>query len=171
MARFYSGKGDEGKTSLIGGKRVNKSDLRVEVNGTLDEASAATGVLRSFLDNPILDEVLLQIQKDISLMMAEVASFTQEESYRIYISSDHVIWLEEQLENFGSGIEMPREFIFPGEKQTPAFANLTRTIVRRAERRIVELAEIMPFTNDNIRNYLNRLSSLFYVLMIYLAEN
>ena len=171
MARFYSGKGDEGKTSLIGGKRVNKSDLRVEVNGTLDEASAAIGVLRSFLNIPILDGVLLQIQRDISLMMAEVASFTQEESYRVYIHSDHVKWLEKQLENFGSEIEMPREFVFPGEKQTQTFANLARTIVRRAERRIVELDEIMPFTNDNIRNYLNRLSSLFYVLMLYLAEN
>ena len=103
--------------------------------------------------------------------MAEVASFTQEESHRVYIHSDHVKWLEKQLENFGSEIEMPREFVFPGEKQTQTFANLARTIVRRAERRIVELDEIMPFTNDNIRNYLNRLSSLFYVLMLYLAEN
>ena len=171
MARFYSGKGDEGKTSLIGGERVYKSDLRIEINGTLDEASAVVGVLRSFITNQPVDDVLQQIQKDISFMMAEVASFSEEKAYQVYIQVEHVKWLEQQIKDFGDLIEMPKEFIFPGENQPQTFANLARTIVRRAERRFVELNKNLPFPNVNIQNYLNRLSSLFYVLMIYLAKN
>lgn len=165
---YYSRRGDDGTTGWLGKGRLKKSDLRIETVGTLDEASAALGLARANSHDPRVAALLLDVQRDLYQLMAEVsAEPAQAERYRF--DTSRVKWLEAQIDALAQDFPLPREFIVPGDSPASAATALARAIVRRAERRVVELYNAAGTTNAALQQYLNRLSSLLFVLE--LAEN
>jgi len=167
MSQFYTGRGDDGTTGLLGEGRVHKNDAQIELLGTLDETSAALGLARATCHAERITKLILQIQRHLYLMMAEVAA-TPENADRFHnIDADKVAWLEGIIETFGKLVRMPKEFLVPGDSQGEAALALSRTIIRRAERRAVELFREGKLTNSNIQIYLNRASSLIFLFEIF----
>jgi cob(I)alamin adenosyltransferase len=164
---FYTGSGDDGFTGLLGEGRVPKYDSRPDAYGTLDEASSALGLARALAPSPDLKEVVVSIQRDLYHMMAEVAATPdQAEKFR-RIDQARIDWLEEQIADFEDKVEMPKEFVLPGDTVPGAAFDLARTVVRRAERLVARLVHEDQLENDRLLVYLNRLSSLCFVLALY----
>ncbi len=160
---FYTRKGDDGKTGLLGEGRVAKHHARIETLGTLDESSAALGVARASARDPRCGPLLLEAQRDLYRLMAEVAA-PPENANQFHFDAKRIQWLETQTDALSKTIEMPSEFILPGDTASGAALSLARAVVRRAERRVVELFDTGEITNPALQQYLNRLSSLLFVL-------
>ena len=161
---FYTSKGDDGTTNLLGEGRVAKYHARIEAVGTLDESTAALGLARAQCADPHSATILLQAQRDLYRLMAEVAATPENAEQFRFIDSARIAWLEAQTDALSKLVEMPREFILPGDSLAGAALSLARTIIRRAERRVVELFDAGEITNPDLQRYLNRLSSLCFVL-------
>jgi cob(I)alamin adenosyltransferase len=161
---FYTAKGDDGTTGLLGEGRVPKYHVRMEAVGALDEASAALGLARAQCSGPQTAPILLQAQRDLYKLMAEVAA-TPENAQRFhFIDEARVNWLEKQTDELSTIVEMPKEFILPGDTLGGATLSMARAIVRRAERCVVNLFDDEVVVNPDLQRYLNRLSSLCFVL-------
>lgn len=160
---FYTGKGDDGTTGLLGKGRVPKNDARIEAIGTLDESSAALGLARAAVQDARCAPLLLAAQRDLYRLMAEVAA-TPENAAQFHFEPERVRWLEQTIDELGRSVEMPGEFIVPGDSAGGAALSLARAVVRRAERRLVELFDAEQTVNAALQQYLNRLSSLLFVL-------
>ena len=167
MPPFYTRRGDDGTTGLLGEGRVKKFDPRMEALGSLDEASAALGLSRSLLTIPQLVEITKQVQRDLYKIMAEVAAEPKQAEKFRSLDGSQVNWLEEQTDAISAQITLPKEFILPGDTNAAGALSLARTIVRRAERRVVELSDSGLIQNDHLLAYINRLSSLLFVMEIY----
>ncbi len=167
MAEHKKHKGDDGTTSVLGGKRLPKFHPRIETLGALDEASAALGLARALSVSPETKSALTQVQRDLYTIMAEVATDLQHKMPSSPITSSRVDWLEKQTDAI-SALEPPvSEFILPGDSIAGGALSLARTIVRRAERRLAELASTGEISNPNIMIYLNRLSTLCFSLELH----
>ena len=166
MSDFYTRTGDDGTSGLLGSGRVPKDHPRLEAIGTIDEANAAFGVARAICSEPHIQEIILTIQRDLYNMMAEVAATPENAPLFHAIDSGRTSWLEDEIDHIGSQIEMPKEFIVPGDTQTGAAFDLARVIVRRAERGVAQLWHADEIKNPEILRYLNRLSSLCFMLEI-----
>jgi cob(I)alamin adenosyltransferase len=164
MPNFFSGDGDDGYTGLLGEGRVPKYHARPQAYGDLDEASAALGLARSMVVSEETAQVLRILQTDLYHIMAELAAPLEHAARFRQMDHKRVKWLEAQLEVFGGKIEMPKEFVMAGDSLPGAALDLARTIVRRAERRVVELQHTGQIENESILPYLNRLSSLCFLL-------
>lgn len=160
---FYTSKGDDGTTGLLGEGRVSKHHPRIEALGALDESTAALGVARAGVRDPRSAAILLEAQKDLYRLMAEVAA-APEQAASFHFESERVGWVEQQTDGLSSTVEMPKEFILPGDSPAGAALSLARAIVRRAERRVVDLFDRKEIVNPDLQRYLNRLSSLLFVL-------
>lgn len=164
MTRIYTQTGDEGNTGLLGSERVPKFDLRIEALGTLDEATAALGVARASANVPQIPPLIMEIQRDLYKLMAEVGATPENAAKFRTIDKSRVEWLEAQIDRISAAVEIPNEFILPGEMASSAAMSLARTIIRRAERRVVELQHHGMLENLTLLAYLNRLSSLCFAL-------
>jgi cob(I)alamin adenosyltransferase len=164
MTPFFTGKGDDGTTGLLGEGRVSKHHPQIEAIGAVDEATAALGMARSICRSDFTRSVLLAVQRDLYGLMAEAASTLDNAQKFRSIDDSRVAWLENQVEEASRMVDIPREFIVPGDSPTGAIVSLARTIVRRAERRVSELLDAGLVQNDSMLPYLNRLSSLCFVL-------
>ena len=160
---FYTRKGDDGTTGLLGKGRVAKYHARIEALGTLDESSAALGVARASTHDPRCGPLLLESQRDLYRLMAEVAALP-ENAGKFHFDPQRVKWLEKETDALSRTLEMPKDFIIPGDTASGAALSLARAVVRRAERRVVELFDAKEITNPALQQYLNRLSSLLFVL-------
>lgn len=164
-SQFYTRRGDDGYTGLLGPERVPKYDLRPEAYGTVDEAQAAIGLARAIGCTASADQVLLSIQRDLYALMAELAAAGDDDSPLAgSITDAHVGQLEQWIAQFEARVEMPKEFVVPGDSQSGAALHLARTVVRRAERLSVRLMHEGFLGNLRVIHYLNRLSSLLFVL-------
>ncbi len=159
------GRGDAGLTDLLGGERVPKHDRRVEAYGELDEASSALGLARALSPSAPVAASLLGLQRDFFVIMSELAAT---ESYRgklaRRIGSAEVARLDQELAAAQERAPLPRAFILPGACPQSAAIDLARAIVRRAERRVSELAGSGAVANEAIMRYLNRASTLLFAL-------
>jgi cob(I)alamin adenosyltransferase len=164
MNRYFSRTGDDGYTGVLGEGRLPKSHPRLEAIGTIDEASAALGLARAVCQFPHSAELLLEVQRDLYNLMAEVAALPENALRFRVINADRVTWLEQQIDLISSSVELPREFTISGNTLADAALDLARTIVRRAERRLAELLHEGEIENTDLLRYINRLSSLCYVL-------
>lgn len=162
--KFYTTKGDDGTTGLLGKGRVSKHHARIEAIGSLDEATAAMGLARAQCLDARAAPIILEAQRDLYKLMAEVAATPENEEKFRSIDAARVTWLEEQTDALSEIVQMPKEFILPGDSPASAALSLARTIVRRAERRVVELHDAGEVANLELQRYLNRLSSLCFVL-------
>jgi len=169
MSPFYTRTGDEGNTGLLGEGRVPKFDERIETLGAIDEATAAIGLARASAQAPKTAPLLLEVQRDLYKLMAEVSATPENAAKFRAIDESRIQWLEEQTDSLEKSTEMPREFILPGDVPASAALALARTIVRRAERRTVALFHAGKLENQHLLAYLNRLSSLIF--MLELVEN
>jgi cob(I)alamin adenosyltransferase len=160
--RFYTGLGDDGTTDLLG-TRVAKDDPRIDALGSLDEATSAIGLARSIVVDGRVGEDLVAVQRDLYRIMAALA-FTPElrpESY--VLAQDRVDWLGAETDALAASVDLPREFILPGESTPGAALDVARTVTRRGEREVVALARAGHEVNPTILAYLNRLSSLLFI--------
>ena len=175
-----TGRGDDGSTGLLyGGERIAKNDDRVEAYGTIDEAVAILGVARADLrlkaDYGVqppqiarLGELLLRIQRELFVAAAEIATnpeaWDRLEDGRTRVSESMVVGLETTLAELEAAIEMPREFVVPGETRLSATLEVARTVMRRAERRVLTLRDRELIPGPWLLPYLNRLADLLWVL-------
>lgn len=164
MTSFYTRTGDEGYTGLLGEGRVPKNHARIEALGDIDEATAALGLARATCRAPQIAPALLTAQRDLYGLMAEVAATPENAEKFRSIGPARVAWLEEQTDSLSNAITLPREFIIPGDTPGGAALSLARTIIRRAERRVADLLLEKAIENGELLRYLNRLSSLAFVL-------
>src|ERR1700690_4016833 len=167
---FYTRKGDDGTTGILGQGRVPKYHARIETLGTLDESNAALGLARSTVSDSRSAPLLLEAQRDLYHMMAEVAA-DPENANQFRFDGRRVQWIEAQTDSLSRTIEMPNEFILPGDSIGGASLSLARAVVRRAERRVAELFDAGEITNPPLQQYLNRLSSLLFVLELIENRN
>ena len=169
--KTFNKKGDAGNTSLLFGEGVPKSDLRCEAYGTIDEAVSFLGIARNFATKNKVRETILKIQKELFTLNAEIA--TKSEDYERLISNFKTVTdkmaseLEEIIDEIEAEREMPKSFIIPGSNLGSASLDVSRAIVRRAERKIVALKEKGEIKNDAILQYLNRLADLLFALARY----
>ncbi len=164
MTRFYTKKGDDGYTSLLGKGRAPKYDRRIEAVGALDEANAAIGLARALSLAPATRSILLVVQRDLYHLMSEVAATPEEAARFRQITAERVSWLEAQIDSISQIVAIPNEFIIPGDSEAGAAMDLARTVVRRAERHITRLVSTKKLANREILRYINRLSSLCFAL-------
>jgi cob(I)alamin adenosyltransferase len=170
MPPFYTRTGDDGFTSLLGEGRVPKYSTRTWTIGAVDEATAAIGVARAFSTLPTIQETLLTIQRDLYGLMAEVAATPENAARFRSLDAARVAWLEGEVDRLADQVTMPREFILPGDTQAGAFASVARAVVRRAERQVAEMLHAGEIENVELLRYLNRLSSLLFVVELMEAK-
>jgi cob(I)alamin adenosyltransferase len=164
MNRFYTQKGDDGFTGLLGEGRIPKYHPRIEAVGCLDEATAALGIARAACLDSHSSLLILSIQRDLYRLMAEISATPENSSRFRMINAANVDWLEEQTDQIGRIVPFPKDFILPGDSTAGAALSLARTVVRRAERRVAELLHSGLIENKELLRYLNRLSSLCFAL-------
>jgi cob(I)alamin adenosyltransferase len=164
--KIYTKTGDKGETSLFGGKRVWKDDLRIQAYGTVDELNAILGVAITELAATELKDVIAGIQNDLFTVGSDLASPLEKENKNFVIpriDSLFVTRLELLIDKFDSQLPLLKNFILPGGLKGSAILHHARTVCRRAEREVVALSRIERI-NDQIEVYLNRLSDLLFVL-------
>lgn len=167
MPHYFTGSGDDGTTGLLGEGRVPKHHPQPEAYGAVEEASAALGLARAAAGDPETAAVILEIQRDLYHLMAELAATPSEAPRFRRIDASRVGWLEGRIESIGARVEMPKEFIIPGDTGPGAALDLARTVVRRAERRVSRLHQEGSLENPHLLRYLNRLSSLCFLLELW----
>lgn len=166
--KIYTRDGDDGTTGLYFGGRTSKSAEPIEVNGAVDEAQSSLGWARS-LSEPAsrLHELLITLERDLWVLMAEVATLPVNRrkltAGKSLVTSAMVERLETEIDSLSSEIEMPKEFVVPGENQLSAALDVARTVIRRAER----IAVSYPLEGSFVVAYLNRLSDLAWTMARY----
>jgi cob(I)alamin adenosyltransferase len=161
--RIYTARGDQGTTDLLG-ERVGKDDPRIELLGALDETTSAIGLGRSLAAFDGANEMLVTTQRDLYQIMAELAFIDEVRPDSLRLRAERVDWLEASIEQIQAQVELPRAFVVPGDTTAGATLDVARTVARRAERLAVALAHAETIGNPEILRYLNRLSSLLFIL-------
>jgi cob(I)alamin adenosyltransferase len=157
----FSKKGDTGETSLLGGQRVPKFDPRPEAYGTLDEASSVLGVARGMTGNGKIKDIILQVQKDLLVMGAEMSTLPEDMGKLTQrIGAADVDRVEDLIDRLQEEVPFPHEFIYPGKNAISAQIDVGRTVIRRAERRAADLKQKGLLNNAEIHKYLNRLADI-----------
>ena len=155
--------GDKGETSLLGGERIRKNDVRIEAYGTVDELNAALGVALAYVEGAAIKEVLTQVQHDLFTVGAEIAAMTSKQLTMEIprIMPEHLEFIDTALVTTENLLPTQRAFILPNGTGGAAHLHLARTICRRAERRVVACTEFN--LNPEIIKYLNRLGDLLFL--------
>ena len=162
---IYTKTGDKGSTSLFDSVRVSKDDLRVESYGTIDELNSSLGLAKNFVEDDDIYNLIRGVQRKLFDVGAELA--TKDKSKRpVSIIEEDIKFLEENIDKYMEKIKKPDHFIIPGSSKAAGFLHVSRTVCRRAERRIISLSK-----SDNVSEllikYVNRLSDFIYTLARY----
>lgn len=169
LNKIYTKTGDDGTTALGSGERRLKYDLRVAAYGTVDETNACLGLARLHTQDAHkeLDGALMRIQNDLFDLGADLATPETGEKLEyepLRIVESQIERIENDIDQFNSKLEPLRSFILPGGSQAAAALHLVRTVARRAERMIVELAEKPgEHVNADTIKYMNRVSDFMFV--------
>ena len=171
LNRIYTRTGDDGSTALGSGERRPKYDLRVAAYGTVDETNAAIGIARLHLSGePDVDVILVRVQNDLFDLGADLAvpENLEKSRERLRVADSQVERLEADIDKLNAELTPLKSFVLPGGEPAAAHLHLARTICRRAERLVVELAanKNEPVGAPAVR-YLNRLSDLLFVAARY----
>ncbi len=160
---FYTREGDEGYTDLLGG-RVPKYDARPETYGTLDEATSNIGLARALATSERTKALLVDVQRDLYTMMAELAFTSEMRQGKFHTTAEQVARIEAETDALEADVPLPPHFILPGDSVAGAALDVARAVIRRAERLAVKLAHDGEVENEQVLAYLNRLSSLLFIL-------
>ncbi len=169
--KIYTKTGDQGQTSLFGGTRVPKHNIRIEAYGTVDELNAHLGMLRSLEIGECHQKRITEIQQELFQLGAELAVAPEKAILRngkerlqsTKIKAENIRNLESMIDDMTESLAPLRNFLLPGGHPTIAQCHIARTVCRRAERKATALYEERPF-NVNILRYLNRLSDYLFTL-------
>ena len=166
LNKIYTRTGDDGTTSLVGGGRVSKHARRPSAFGEVDELNSVLGLTRLHCQDSdhlqALDRQIARIQNDLFDLGADLAS-VDEITPALRITQEQVARLEHEIDAVNSNLKPLTSFILPGGKPLAAWLHLGRTVARRAERRMTELAVEEP-VNEAAMQYINRVSDLLFVL-------
>jgi cob(I)alamin adenosyltransferase len=165
--KIYTKHGDRGETSLFGGKRLSKDSLRIEAYGSVDELNSILGVVRSLKPHRELDSLLEQVQNELFVLGADLATPRTSSSKKVQrLQEQSVLQLEEHIDALDETLSPLRSFILPGGSPVAAKLHVARTVCRRAERLVVRLGKKEKIGGLPVK-YLNRLSDLLFVLARY----
>jgi cob(I)alamin adenosyltransferase len=165
MAKVTTGTGDDGYTGLLGAERVAKYAPIPELLGAVDEATSALGLGRALTGDAEIKGLLLQVQNDLYLLMAEVATPPEHQAaVGFHTPPEKVAWLEAQEEALKARVAIPNRFVVPGDTPDGAALDVARTVIRRAERLAARLWHEGTLTNPEIVRYLNRCSDFVFIL-------
>ena len=170
ITKVYTKRGDKGETDLLGGSAARKDSLKVESYGCIDETSSFIGLARYYTKNKVIKERLKEIQNKLLVLGGFLDSDDKgKEMMKDQIKEEDIKLLEEYIDEYNQKLPPLTHFILPGDDEVAAYFHVARTVVRRAERRIVSLAA-QEDLNPLIQKYVNRLSDLMFVLARYSEE-
>jgi cob(I)alamin adenosyltransferase len=172
LDKIYTRGGDQGETSLGNGARVPKSAPRVASYGDVDEANTIIGIVRLHTTGPA-DNVLARIQNDLFDVGADLCTPIEDAPKYppLRVTQNQVDWLEATIDGMNAELAPLTSFIMPGGSPAAAYLHQARTVVRRAERRLVDLLSLPDEPiNRLVLIYLNRLSDLLFVMSRYLND-
>lgn len=165
--KIYTKTGDTGDTSLLGGKRVPKSSLRIDTYGTVDELNAQIGVARALQPHAKVDEILEQLQNQLFILGSDLACPLQVSSLNaLRIQQDQVQSLENTIDLLDTHLDTLKSFVVPGGSIVSAQLHVARAVCRRAERLVDALGRQEEIGKLPLV-YLNRLADLLFVLARY----
>jgi cob(I)alamin adenosyltransferase len=162
--KIYTKTGDAGETALYGGARVSKADPRVDTYGMVDELNSVLGVVRTEPFDQELDALLGQVQSQLFNLGAELATAPNSKAALgvALVSEREVLALERAIDRAEEELPPLKTFVLPGGSRAAAYLHLARTVCRRAERKLVLLAQSEPIRPECVR-FLNRLSDALFV--------
>ena len=163
--KIYTRTGDDGTTSLVGGRRVSKTDIRLEAYGTVDELNAQLGLLAVHVFDAQDSASLRWLQNRLFSIGGALATDTDTTSLHdsCRISSDEIARIEQMIDTAGAGLPQQKAFILPGGCEGAAVCHVARTVCRRAERCILRLGKEHP-VDANLLIFINRLSDYLFVM-------
>ncbi len=169
--KIYTKSGDEGETGLLFGGRVPKNHPRCEAYGAIDEAVSAMGLARALCGDIRVVEVLLRVQREMFTVGAELATDREQyhhlqQKYSV-VTAEMVDDIEKLIDELQAEMEFPRAFIVPGASPGSGALDLARSLMRRAERRVVDLQRDGLLVSGEVLRYVNRVSDLLFVLARY----
>jgi cob(I)alamin adenosyltransferase len=156
--------GDKGETSLIGGKRVSKGELRVEAYGTIDELISSIGYARSICKDKEIAELAKSIQRELFAVSSAVATPGSDKKDPLDVTSEMIEALTSHVYRIEQMDGILQDWSIPGEHPASAAFDLSRTVCRRAERYVIRVAEEEEDIHSNVIAYLNRLSDLLWLI-------
>jgi len=167
MLKIYTRTGDSGETSLYDGARVPKDSIRVESYGTIDELNSSLGMARQYSTDDEITAILLKLQRSLFNVAGELAT-TVGDTFPEKVSDSDVKWLEDTIDHYLDLMNRDQvfQFIIPGSNLLSASLHVSRTVCRRAERRILSLGEEAQVRPVLIK-YVNRLSDALYAIARY----
>ncbi len=161
--KIYTKTGDSGKTSLLGGTRVSKADLRIESYGSIDELNSWLGVIRDSAPRSF-QESIKRIQNILFSIGSQLAADPEKNKMKLpEVSEEEILWLESEMDLMNELLPELKNFILPGGDLLVSYTHVARCVCRRAERCSVRLADVAP-VSEVILKYLNRLSDYLFVL-------
>ena len=165
VSRAYTRTGDKGDTGLFGGPRVSKDSPRIEAYGCVDELNSYIGLARSFADEKDIDQILRRVQDDLFALGADLATPLKAKVAKKIprITREDTNRLEAMTDRFDKELQPLKTFILPTGSRFATHLQVARALCRRAERRVVTLSK-KETINGEILPYVNRLSSLLFVL-------
>ena len=170
--KIYTKTGDKGKTSLIGGTKVYKSDLRIEAYGTVDELNSFVGLCLDNLKSHNVNNVLSEIQDRLFTIGSSLACDPEKET-KLKIPDLHeedIVRLEREIDNMNETLPVMKSFILPCGHVAVSTLHVARTVCRRAERCCVKMQKKEMEVESLIIKYLNRLSDYLFVLARFAAQ-
>jgi cob(I)alamin adenosyltransferase len=170
--KIYTKTGDQGKTSLIGGTKVAKSDLRIESYGTVDELNSYIGLVSDHLTNEEIKVILKEIQDRLFTIGSSLACDAEKEPLMKIpdLKEDDLTLLENEIDKMNEQLPAMKNFILPGGHVAVSTTHVARCVCRRAERLCVNLKENGGFIDPLVIKYLNRLSDYLFVLARYIGH-
>ena len=169
--KIYTKKGDDGKTSLIGGTRISKADIRIEAYGTVDELNSFIGWVRDLSNRQEQKDILIEIQDRLFTIGSYLASDSEKSTMKLpELKESDITFLENKIDEMNNELPEMKSFLLPGGHPAVSCCHVARCVCRRAERVTVLLSE-----NETVDNliivYLNRLSDFLFVLARILAKD
>lgn len=162
--KIYTKTGDEGMTSLVGGKRVKKCCARLDSYGSVDELNSFIGLLVTYITDEADIAFLQKIQRELFMVGGSLATDLSVSEARCEVTQAMISDIESEIDSLSVLLPPLRSFVVPGGSRAAALAHVCRTVCRRAERCVFALIEEGGAVEENVAVYLNRLSDYFFVL-------
>ena len=163
--KIYTKNGDQGMTTLIGGKKIYKDDIQIDAYGTIDELISYIGLIRSLENDDKIKKILLEVQEKLMVCATIVATDKGIMLFLPIIKESDIILLEQWIDMMTEKLPILNSFILPGGTPISAHCHIARTICRRAERLVISVTmDKEIFENDIVIKYLNRLSDFLFTL-------
>lgn len=167
---IYTGTGDTGTTSLVGGQRVKKNNVRIEAYGTIDELNSYMGLLSNVI-NGSQNETITFVQNKLFNIGSYLATDNgADETSAWGLNEADINRLEQAIDEIDAKLPRLKNFVLPGGSATSSMAHIARTVCRRCERRIIDLNETADI-DPNVVKFINRLSDYLFVLARFININ